>query len=225
MCFSATASFTVAAVLVPKGAITLTRAARLGRGWVALGVYPLAFAAQQAVEGVLWQALDSGDAATAAIAARGFVVVSHFFWLFWVPLSVALIEPVRWRRRAQLGLGSLGAVFGLSMVLPILWHEDWLSVAVVGGSLDYRTVLIYDGHVGRDVLRGLYAGVILGALLLSSNPRIRLFGGAILASLIATFALYPLTFISVWCFFAAVLSALLLWLVTWERRMQQARHR
>ncbi|SFN80539.1 hypothetical protein SAMN04487859_10958 [Roseovarius lutimaris] len=77
---------------------------------------------------------------------------------------------------------------------------------VVERSLDYKTTLIYDGIITRTVLRLFYAALVVGALFLSSHRRIQVFGGLIAASLALTYAFYAYAFISVWCFFAAILS-------------------
>lgn len=207
MCFSQTASFAVAATLAPFGAWCLHRARTLGREWTPLALFPLAFAAQQASEGLLWRGLGAGDAALIAAAARGFLFFSHFFWLAWAPFAVWRLEPEGWRRPVMLGLTVAGALFGLSIFLPSLLRIDWLEVTVIEGSIEYRTTLIYDGVVGRTALRGVYAAIIVSALLLSSRRPIRMFGALIVASLLAALTLYPHAFISVWCFFAAVLSA------------------
>ena len=72
--------------------------------------------------------------------------------------------------------------------------------------MEYKTVLIYDGLVSRTALRVVYAVIIVSALLLASNWHIRIFGGLILVSLLIANHFFAHALISVWCFFAAVLS-------------------
>ena len=55
MCFSATASFTVAAIAGAAGVASLTQVTR--KQDLLLAAFPLLFGAQQAVEGMLWLAL------------------------------------------------------------------------------------------------------------------------------------------------------------------------
>lgn len=218
MCYSSTASFGIAGVLLPVAAVSLFKASAVDRKWLALGAFPLAFAVQQTIEGAVWLGLDGDAPRTVALASRGFLFFSHFFWPAFVPFAVALSEPVVWRRLIAQGLAVLGVLFGLSIFVPAAVQWDWLSVAVSGGSLEYRTTLIYEGIVGRPTLRAVYAVVVLGALLLSSASGVRVFGGLIAASLLATTWLYPLVYISVWCFLAAILSvylAIMFWL--WAR--------
>jgi hypothetical protein len=218
MCFSASASFAVAAALVPAGVYCLKTASCVGARWISLAAYPLAFAVQQIVEGVLWLGIESDDQAVIYAASRGFLFFSHFFWLAWVPFSVYWLADEQWRRRLLLGLSVVGALFGLSIFLPLLLMADWLSVEQVEHSIEYKTVLIYDGVVGRPVLRGLYALIILSALFLSSNRRVRLLAGLIAASFVGAYFYYSYAFISVWCFFAAVLSTYIVAILAIERR-------
>ncbi|MEZ5816456.1 MAG: DUF6629 family protein [Hyphomicrobiaceae bacterium] len=207
MCFSATASFTVAAALTPVAAFSLATARRDPR-WLALAAYPLAFGLQQAIEGILWLGLEASDPSTVAMASRGFVFFSHFFWPAWVPFSVYRLESTAepWRRRMLLAFTIVGFLFGLSISLPSLMLDNWLLVEVVDGSIEYRTVLVYDAVVGRMVMKAVYAVLVVSALLLSTERVVQIFGGIIVASLLVAQFHFAHAFVSVWCFFAAVLS-------------------
>ncbi len=222
MCFSATASFTVAGALIPAGVYCIATARRIDHKWIPLAVYPIAFAIQQAIEGVLWLGLGSGDQATVAVASRGFLFFSHFFWLAWVPFSVYWLGGEAWRQKYLLCLTGAGAIFGLSVFLPTLFLADWVTVAQVWHSLEYRTVLIYDGFVDRRVLRGVYAFIVVSALLLSPVRQTRTLAGLIVAALIGASLFFAHAFISIWCFFAAVLSAYIVVVMAIERRRKSA---
>lgn len=213
MCFSATASFTLAGALVPLGAITLANARGTGSPLWPFAVYPLAFGLQQAIEGALWLGIGAEDPALTIASARGFLFFSHFFWLAWVPLSVWLTEPPGPRRRGLGWLSVIGCLFGLSIFLPAALLRDWLYVEVIHRSIEYRTTLIYEGIVSRTALKLFYAAIVVSALLLSSHRHIRIFGALVAVSLVATYGLFAYAFISVWCFFAAILSAYLAWVV------------
>jgi hypothetical protein len=207
VCFSATASFTIAAVLAPVAAYSLVTA-RMEPRWLALAAYPLGFGLQQAIEGVVWLSLAAGDPRMIALAGRGFLFFSHFFWPAWVPFSVYWLERAAepWRRRWLLAGAIVGALFGLSISLPSLLFDDWLSVDVVDGSIEYNTVLLYDDLVARSILKVVYAALVVSALMLSTERPVQIFGGIILISLLVAEHYFAHAFISVWCFFAAVLS-------------------
>ena len=220
MCFSATASFAVAATLLPVGVYCVRAARLIGFRWLPFALYPIAFSIQQAIEGILWLGINLDDQSIVTVASRGFVFFSHFFWLAWVPFSVYALERDLWRRRLLAALTGIGILSGLSISLPLLISTDWLSIVLVQGSLEYKTVLIYDDFISRNVLRGLYTLLIVSSLFLSTHQRIRLFGGLILASLLIAEHFFAYALISVWCFLAAVLSTYILSIVLNERRAQ-----
>ncbi|MCP1167713.1 DUF6629 family protein [Limimaricola litoreus] len=153
-----------------------------------------------------------------SLASRGFLFFSHLFWLTWVPISTAAIEPNATRRYGQVALTGIGFLFGLSVFMPSFLFGDWQAVDLVNGSLEYPTRLIFDGIVNRTALRIFYAALVVGALLLSSDIRIKAFGGMIAGSLIVIYAFYAYAIISVWCFFAAVLSAYLILVIRQNER-------
>lgn len=212
MCFSANVSFTTAAVLIPVGAYCLTTSRNTGAGWMAFAVYPMFFGLQQFMEGIVWRGIDMGNLGLIEVSARGFAFFSHFFWLFWVPFSVWLLETDTTRKKFLLFLTAFGFCYGLSIFIPLL-REGWLSVEVANNSLDYRATMIYDGVVDRTIIRIVYALQVVTAFMVSTNPRIRHFGVLILLSVIAAFIFYKYAFVSVWCFFAALLSLYMLYML------------
>jgi hypothetical protein len=206
MCFSATASFTVAALLAPVGAYSLRLTKQTGKRWLLLASFPLAFAIQQAIEGFVWLGINANEPSLVAVTSRGFLFFSHLFWPAWVPLSVYVLEERRRHKFVLLGLAILGFAFGLSIAVPALVKPDWLSIVVINGSLEYKTLLLYDGLVSREVLRVVYAVIVLAALFVSSGRLVNIFGILILASVLFVRNQYDYAFISVWCYFAAIAS-------------------
>lgn len=206
MCFSTTASFSAAALLVPAGIYCARKAAGLTRPYWALGLLPLLFGVQQALEGVVWLALDMQDPQLTRVAALGFMAFSHLFWLFWIPVASYALEPRGTRKTVFLVLAVVGAIYGASMYLPVVVNAHWLTVTLVERSISYEAVLIYDGVLPRLVVRALYAVIVLGALLFSSDRHVRTFGVLIAISVAVATAFFGYAFISVWCYFAAALS-------------------
>ena len=218
MCFSATASFALMGALVPAGAYGIARARKVNPDLLPFAIYPLAFGIQQGFEGIVWLGMTAGDADRVAWSSRGFLFFSHFFWLAWVPLSVWWLETDPSRKRILSWLSVLGFLYGLSIFLPSFLFGGWLKVVEINHSLDYKTVLIYEDVVNRTVLRLIYAAIVVSALALSSDRRIQIFAGMVAASLLLTYAFYAYAFISVWCFFAAILSFYLVYIIVQEGR-------
>ena len=61
MCFSAEASFTAAAVLLPAGAVAMRRAYQRDRKYLPLATLPVLFGLQQLFEGFVWTAGHRGN--------------------------------------------------------------------------------------------------------------------------------------------------------------------
>jgi hypothetical protein len=160
----------------------------------------------------------SGDTAMTDIAARGFLFFSHFFWLAWVPLSVWLTEDDSGRSRMLIVLCALGTLLGLAIYLPALVMPESLTVSIVNRSIDYTIALNMETEFNVGAIRLGYGAIIIGALALSSDRRIQIFAGLVGASLMVTYVFYEYALISVWCFFAAGLSAYLALVIAQDQR-------
>ena len=220
MCFSATASFAMGGALVPLGVLALVKARQVGSHWVPFALYPLAFGIQQGFEGFAWIAMNSGDEAMLFCSSRGFLFFSHFFWPAFAPLSVWMTEPDPRHKLWAGWLSVIGVIYGLLIYLPSLVSPGWTVVEIVQNSLVYKTPTLYEYPVFRVMTRVVYAAIVLGGLSLSTRPEIRLFAVLIGLSLAFTFVFYAYAFISVWCFFAAILSIYLLGAILragWQR--------
>jgi hypothetical protein len=213
MCFSATASIAASAVLLPLGAYSLQQSRQLQKPYWVFAVYPLAFGLQQAAEGWLWLLLDDPIQPSTRLPALIFMFFSHLFWLFWVPFSAAMVEDKRFRRRLFYAIAILGGLYGLSMYIPAVLYSDWLTLRLHQHSIVYDLRLFYDKEVPRIVIRAIYALLVLVPLLATSHKEVRYFGLLILASVIFATAYFAETFISVWCYFAAIISTYIFYML------------
>ena len=213
MCFSATASFAVSAVLTPVGIYSLARAYDKDRRYLALASFPLLFGIQQAAEGFEWLALEAGAISDIHTAALAFLFFAYFLWPLMVPLSAYFVEKSDRRRLFFLLLSLVGGLYGLSLYLPLLFNDDWLEVQIVQNSILYQPVLVYDEVIPRTGLRIIYAAIVGLSLLFSSVEMVRLFGVVILLSVVVGFLFFAYAFTSIWCFLAAILSVYILLIV------------
>lgn len=203
MCFSATASFGAAAVLLATGAAAWRHAVTDGDRPVA--AIPILFGVQQFVEGLVWQGVGQGDEQMTRMLAYLYSIFSHLLWPVYVPWVAWISEPTGPRRRI------LGQAFAASWVLEgylllSLW-SDPITVQACSGHL------VYDGARQGAFGPGLmlaYVAATCGTLMMSTRTVLRRFGLAVLLSLGLTLAAYAQWMVSVWCFFAAVLSFFLL---------------
>ena len=213
MCFSATACFTAGAILVPAGLYSLNKAYQGDRRFLGFAAFPLFFGLQQIIEGGLWLALEGWADISVATAALGFLFFAYFLWPFYVPLAALLVENNASRRRIFLAFCVIGFVFGTSLYLPLLLTESWISVQMAGGSILYQPKLIYDDFVSRTAVRVFYAIIVAIPLLFSSVKTVRYFGVLIFLSVVFSAVYFAYAFVSIWCFFAAILSAYVLYVI------------
>jgi hypothetical protein len=198
MCFSATASFAAAAGLGAMGVVTLREAKTRSR--MPLAAMPLLFGIQQAAEGIVW--ISAGTPWLQTAAASVFVMFSHVLWPFYVPLAVGAIEPPGRRRSVLKGFLLCGAALSI-------WLAAYIMRGPVTASLATSCV-VYE-MVLPPIPYGLaaYVFVTVFACLISSHKFIRVLGLAMLGALAIALWAYQQAFYSVWCFFAAILSAII----------------
>lgn len=229
MCFSATASLVTAAALVPIGARSVGLA--LGRDparWLPLAVTPLLFACQQALEGIVWLTLDQ-DAPWVLLrpAALAYLGFAFGFWPLWMPWCALRLGAGQARRTAQRLIGlcwGMGALLAGQLWIPLLLNPARIEPIVRHGSIDYQAEVPASLLLGHQPVTLLYALIVCLPLLLTPSWRLRWLALA----LAGAFALAQLAFLyafsSVWCYFSAVLSLLVVWVLGeaprpgWSRR-------
>ena len=106
-----------------------------------------------------------------------------------------------------------GFLYGASLYVPLLVYPDWLSVTIIKDSILYQPVLIYDGILSRTAVRVFYAFIVAVPLLFSTVSTLRLFGILIFVSVAVSAVFFAYAFVSIWCFFAAILSAYVVYIV------------
>ena len=209
MCFSAEASLGSAVILLPAGVYCLEAAWRKDRRYLPLAAVPVMFGLQQLCEARVWVGLDSGN--RERTAALGFLFFALAVWPIWAPLSAAAMEPPGRKRRILVALSGLGLMFAATHYLPLV--SEWgrgLNPTVVGHSIRYDLSAVTAIHVGGWWMwMALYLLAVCGPLLLSRDRLVRPLGVAIFVAAVVSSASLEYAFASVWCFFAAVLSAYL----------------
>jgi hypothetical protein len=213
MCFSAVASFTASAILLPAGLYGLQFTWQHHSKLIPLSCIPIAFAMQQACEGLVWLGSTHGNLSAMNIGSLSFLAFAYWLWLVWAPWSVAEADPsVNVQRVSQL-LSLVGFIYGALLYLPLLIQPDWLTIHIIHHSIQYQTTLIFDNWVSQEVDRAVYAVIIVTPFLIASNPLLKILGGLVLTSAIATYLMLNQVFVSVWCFFAAIISLYILYVL------------
>lgn len=206
MCFSAEASFTGAAVLATIGGITLNKV-KNNKRLLLLALIPLIFALQQFFEGIVWLSSPQTEPlnTTTSIAKWGYLVIALLLWPVWIPLSVYVAESIPWRKTLLLLLLLIGIGYDLVLLskLIIYWPPD-INVIFFKNNIQYHIPIKH-----TSLYTGVYATVALLSTFLSSLKGMWLLGIAGIVGIAVALLFFSITFISVWCFFAAWLSIIL----------------
>ena len=201
MCFSATSSFAAGITLIAVGAATVRRGAPPRE--LAFRFIPLLFGIQQLIEGALWLSLGGHAPRWDEALTFGFISFSHVIWPIYIPVAILLVEDDRLRQRWLAILALIGATVSVYLLVSILRAP--ISAQIVGNHIAYVSE---DSHTLMTMGAYLISTCLTG--LLSSHRSIRLFGAVALISFIPAYVLYTYWFISVWCFFAALISVVIL---------------
>lgn len=144
-----------------------------------------------------------------------FLFFAVAFWPFWIPFCLLFPESRPGVRRFLGAITALGAVWLWVYASAVLEPGRLLATEIVCHSISYQIGdLPLSRLVPRVAWRVAYLAFIVTPLA-AARPghwggRLRLFGGAAVAVLFALcYLVYWYAFLSVWCFFAALLSLLL----------------
>src|SRR3990170_277825 len=212
MCFSAEASYTAAALLLPAGALASHRAYQANRKYLAIAALPLLFGFQQLFEGLVW----TGNALSSDTMVLRYALAYMFFswlaWPVWVPLSTYFLEPCR-RRYIYLTFAIIGGMLGAMQYLPYFAHEGWLVTKFLPHAISYQGSVLFDLIMRRELTNALYFFVIVAPLLTSSNRHAQIFGILISAVATVTYLFFQFAYISVFCFGGALMSLYIVYVV------------
>jgi hypothetical protein len=227
MCFSATASFGAAAVLGVVGGASLAKAdTRPKKTFAAI---PLIFAVQQLSEGMLWLSLkNDGLAPWQSLFTYTFLFFAMALWPFWIPFSVWKMEMNTGRKKILRGFVVVGAIvtvgtaiilsiYPVKVVTPFCWSCPISDTGVL------RHHLHYDFSIPQMVknlimaFTVLYIAATIIAPFISSIRGMKWLGIVFLLSYLFAVIFYNGFVISVWCFFAAVLSFIVWWIILRQR--------
>lgn len=192
MCFSSTASFVAGGGLSVIGAVSIKQARKRDK---IIAAIPLLFGIQQIFEGFQWMALNTQQ--VAKIPLYGFLFFSNLIWPTYIPLAVFLLD----KKSRRITIWFL--VMGGALSLLNLWLlTQPTSAQIKNHSIQY--ICSIPQH--SNWFAGLYILVTCGSALVSSNRMFRIIGIVNLLSVVITYIFFSVTFVSVWCFFAAILS-------------------
>jgi hypothetical protein len=214
MCFSAPASFTAATLLSVIGfaCIQKTNNHRL----LPYAITPFIFALQQALEGIVWLTLTQPNSVWHLFSLYGFNFFSAMFWPLWVPISLAYAEPYQLRKRILIGLSIVGSIVTLISLVSMLFCgitaqaiDHHIVYRLAACSITHSIASFYSVYAGWT----LYLIATVGAMFISSIRGMWCIGLLVVTAFVAAQIAYHTAFGSVWCFFAAIISCSIYYLL------------
>lgn len=203
MCFSAAASFVTSGGLAVVSVGTLKVAPKRKRFLVLI---PFFFAIQQAIEGIQWLSLRTGNVCLSA--GYGYLTFALIVWPVFIPAAVYYLD----RRGRRISRWFLALGIGVALWLGMSLFSGPLGISVIEGNIAYNTSVPVLSFVGV-----LYIIATSGAFLTSRNYVLRWFGVLVLITAVAAFYWFRPGFPSVWCYFAALSSALVFLFVRFSK--------
>ncbi len=229
MCFSATASFGASAVLGVIGVVTMSKAKTKPQK-VFAGI-PLVFAVQQLAEGFLWLSLkDQAIAAGEPLFTYAFLLFAMAVWPFYIPFSIWLLEKDVKRKKLIRGFVWMGVivavgVVGVLFIYPVEVITPFCPTCPVGKEMPItKQHLHYEfaipGYIKNLIVTFsvLYIAATIITPFLSSIKKMKWLGIVFMVSYLFAITFFNGFVISVWCFFAAVLSFVVLAIILQLRR-------
>lgn len=212
MCFSAPASFIAGAALSTAGVVTLRMTSR--RAEIPFASVPLLFGIQQIIEGLIWLSFRDGSQLPNETLTLLYSLFSHVLWPIFVPHAVGRLETIPWRKRALIACQVAGLAVGLYLLYFIVAFP--VTSRILGQHIVYESP-----HFYIVAVMVLYLAATCLSSLLSSERIIQVFGALSLATFLAAYVIHVATLVSVWCFFAAILSFIVYFYFRQKRSMAQ----
>jgi len=212
MCFSANASFGAGVFLTSIGVIATKNISN--KKQILFASIPILFGIQQITEGFLWLSLTSHrNYFLQQFTTYFFLIIAQIIWPIFIPLAIYLKEKNRHFRKIKIMLLS-------TAILVSGYLTYCLATFKVEAQITGMHILYYENFPKQfHNLSGLLYIISTATMpLLSNNKLIRYLGVTILVSYFFTKIFYSGYEISVWCFFASIISIYILIIILQENK-------
>ena len=207
MCFSAEASFAGGVVISAIGVYTVKEVHKPSQ--IAFACIPLFFGVQQFTEGFLWLALPDPDFVNLQkFCTYLFLIMADVLWPLMIPLSVLLMEENKKIKKTLWLLLSAGLILSLYYAFCLLHYN--VTPQIKGYHIDYYSEFPNSMAI---IAFAVYLIVTITPLFISSIKRTHLLGILMSFSCAVTLIFFTQFLASVWCFFAALISGVIFWIL------------
>jgi hypothetical protein len=212
MCFSAEASFAGGVIISSIGILTIRKVHNPMQ--IVFASIPLFFGIQQFAEGCLWIILPQPDyVSMQKFSTYFFMVMAQVIWPSMIPLSVLLMEENPGKKKFLRILMILGITLSLYYASCLITFD--VTPRIMGYHIQYDTGFPRSLSIPAFII---YLIVTITPLFISSIKRTHLMGILMFLSCLVTAVFFTQFLTSVWCFFAAILSAVIFWILRDSKR-------
>ena len=208
MCFSPEASF-AGGIIISSIGIAVIKKVHKPSQLVFAGI-PLFFGIQQIAEGFLWLTLPYPEYVNVQkFSTYIFLIMAEVLWPIIIPLSVIFMEENKKRKRILWILLGMGLSLSLYYIFCLVFFN--VTPQITGYHIQYKT----DFPESLAMLAfAVYLIATITPLFVSSIRRTHLLGILMFLSCLVTAIFFTQYLTSVWCFFAALISGVILWILS-----------
>jgi len=212
MCFSAEASFIGGVVISTIGVATIREVHKPSQ--IVFAYIPLFFGLQQIAEGFVWLSLQNPNfASVQKPATYAFLIMAEVFWPFMVPLAVLLMEKNKARIKVIKILLALGVLVSLYFTFCLLLFKS--TPEIIGYHIEYIETYPKSIHL---IVFAIYLIASITPLFVSTIKITYLLGILMVLSCLITIIFFEQYLTSVWCFFGALISIVIFYILHDARR-------
>lgn len=207
MCFSAIASFSAGTVITGIGLVSLSKVRKPKQ--LLFAAIPLFFGAQQLIEGIVWLLVPHPEYLSyQRLAADLYLVFAHALWPSLIPISILLMEENEKKIKLFRILSAVGIVLSV-------FYISCLFIFPVNPQINCYHMLYVSAFplATSNFALLFYLATTFAPLFMSSYKRTKLMGSLMAFSCIITMIFYTQFLTSVWCFFAALISVVVIWIL------------
>lgn len=146
----------------------------------------------------------------------GFLFFAFIFWPLWIPFSLYMQEKNIQRKKTLLFFIAIGLTCSLYFLYRLIYFD--VSVTV-DSNLSYILFMPKSYHIPINIWYGL--STVL-PFFIATIPFGWLLGSLLLASYAITYKFYYCCLVSVWCFFVALLSALIVFIAHVQQKKEMS---
>jgi len=212
MCFSPEASFAGGIIISSISIATIKKVHKPSQ--LVFASIPLFFGIQQIAEGFLWLTLASPEYETIQkISTYIFMGMAQILWPVIIPISVLLMEENNERRKILKILLTLGLLLSLYYTFCILTFN--INPQIMDYHIRYKTDYPKALKMWAFIA---YLIATITPLFVSSIKKTHLMGVLMFFSCLLTAIFFRQYLTSVWCFFAALISGVIYWILRDSKR-------